>query len=154
MLDSLTGQDFPFEPPQPSISIATKQVSNTARLIIIASSLGLIMSALLPWRVLIAPFVGTVSIPGTRVNGLITGGFGLLLLINAILSKGNSGKAYSTSSAMFGIIAGIVAFMEFGIVSTISLNDGIADVSIGIGVYLSIIASILTVIGGFMKVPE
>jgi hypothetical protein len=142
------------QPSQTRSATSPKSETNTARWVIILSSLGLIIGAMLPWGVLTAPFVGTVSIPGTRGDGLITGGIGLLLLISAILYKGKTGKAYSIGSAVFGIIAGVISFTKFGALSTISLNDGFADVSIGIGVYLSVIASILTVIGGFMKVPK
>ena len=118
---------------------------------------GLLAGAALPWLTASGPLGTSLSMAGYEGDGIITGGLGLVLVLVGFLSKGKPGKTYS----ILGVIAAVGSLYILGNVVVnlaAALGETAAEAAIapsmGPGVYLSLVAAILGVVGGAVKTPS
>lgn len=126
-------------------------MSNNGRTLSLLGAGALVAGALLPWAEITAPFVGTVSVPGYRGDGLLTGGIGLLLLLGALASQGKPGKRYSIAIAIFGLLTLLLTIPKIFAIGDIEATSAIAGV--GVGLWVSIVGGIMSVAGGMTRLP-
>ena len=119
-------------------------------------AIGLVLGALLPW-VKATTVLGSISKAGYEGDGLITGAIGLILLIGTLLNKGKAGKRYSVASSIFGVIVLVIVGFDYlnvaGAVSDVQDMPGVVDASVGAGLYLTLLAAFLVLVGGWQRVP-
>jgi len=110
----------------------------------------LVVGALLPWANLTSAFFFVSdSLAGYEGDGLFTGASGLILLINALTTKGKLGKAYSIAATIFAVIVGLILINDLtGINTVVSNAESGVIASVGVGIYISIIGAVLAAIGG------
>lgn len=128
--------------------------TNTARLMFGLGALGLLMGALLPWAIITAPFVGTLSIEGYQGDGIISGSIGFILLLVALMIKGKPGKTYSIVGALLGLTAALVVIPKLSSIGSVISESEFGAGSIGSGIVVSIAGSLLVIIGGLQKSPS
>ena len=133
-------------------------IMNKGQLIMLIGALGLIISAFLPWISVSALYGNAPGAEegiaiGWEGDGFITGGIGLILLIGAFTSKGNPGKRYSIAGAIFGLLACVAIFTDFLAIAKIGPEAGILA-STDIGLYLTLVGGIITIIGGLQMTPH
>ncbi len=119
-------------------------------------AVGLVLGALLPW-VKATTVLGSISKAGYEGDGLMTGAIGLILLIGALLNKGKAGKRYSVASSIFSVIVLFIAGFDYlnvaSAVGDIQDVPGVVDASVGAGLYLTLLAAFLVLVGGWQRVP-
>jgi tetratricopeptide (TPR) repeat protein len=128
---------------------------NRGQILTLLGAIGLLAGAVLPWISFTSIF-GTVSKAGYEGAGVFTGGIGLLLLLIALLVKGNPGHSYSIVGVIFALIAGVTAFWDLSSVSS-RVAEINADMSffasVGPGLYITAIGAVLAFVGGLQQVP-
>lgn|GEM_PF-5012236 len=134
---------------------ATRMIlTNQGQLTTLLGAVGLVVGALLPW-VTVASVFGSISVNGYEGDGIITGGIGLLILISALLTKGKAGKRYSVASAILGVIATLLVFWKISDVGSLAAeNTDYVRTSVGSGLYLSAVGTILIIVGGLQRTPK
>ncbi len=126
------------------------------RHVLFLAAAGLIAGALLPW-VKITSLFGELSVAGYEGDGLLTGGIGLLLLLTALLTAGRAGRRYSPAAAALGALALAVALWDlFRVQDAIAQNqvEGLMRAAVGAGLYLTLAAAALALVGGLQRLPE
>lgn len=96
----------------------------------------MIVGALMPWAVLTAPFVGQLTKSGMDGDGLFTAGMGLIAIIVALVSK--SIRKYLWL-LLLAIAAGAIAV--FDIVDIAGMGDEDVLISVGAGLYVTLLAA-------------
>lgn len=133
------------------------EVMHKAQQLTLLGASGLVVGALLPW-VKVTTLFGTLTKAGYEGDGLITGAIGVLLLVGALLHRGKPGQRYSVASAIFGmLVAAVVLFDYTNVASAIADTvdtPGVVDAAVGPGLYLTAVAALLVVVGGWHRVPE
>ena len=128
---------------------------NRGRILTLVGAIGLIIGALLPWIVAEAVFGGSISKKGIEGDGQITAGIGVIVLVIAAVSKGESGKLYSIAGSILAGLAAIVLIVDFLDVNKMVFDTPFGvSAKIGIGLYLSIAAALVALVGGVQRVPE
>ena len=133
---------------------------NRGKILTLVGAIGLIIGALLPWIVAEAVFGGSISKSGIDGNGQIsdgyvTAGIGVIVLVIAAVSKGESGKLYSIAGSILAGLAAIVLIVDFLDVNKMVFDTPFGvSAKIGIGLYLSIAAALVALVGGVQRVPE
>ena len=127
---------------------------NSARIMTLLGSIGLIGGALMPW-ISASSMFGALSKTGIEGDGIMTAGLGVILLLNALISKGKPGKMYSWAGSVLGIIALVLLFYISNNVNAAlsGIDSGVMIASVGAGIYVSFLGAILAIIGGFIKIP-
>ena len=128
---------------------------NRGKILTLVGAIGLIIGALLPWIVAEAVFGGSISKKGIEGDGQITAGIGVIVLVIAAVSKGESGKLYSIAGSILAGLAAIVLIVDFLDVNKMVFDTPFGvSAKIGIGLYLSIAAALVALVGGVQRVPE
>lgn len=102
--------------------------------------------------------VFTQELPGYKSDLVISGGFGLLYLLLALLSQPKAGRRFSIPGVVLGIIAVFIdaalVYRVYTIPSSQELSGIFVDVTadVGGGVYLSFIGIILATVGCWLTV--
>lgn len=122
-----------------------------ARGLAVLGALGLLLGAVMPWATITAPLVGTVTIPGYRGDGILTGGLGLVLLLAVMAVQGKPGERYSPLIAIFGALALVLTVPKISSIGGVDTPGAFSE--IGIGLWISIIGGVLVAVGGFSKMP-
>lgn len=127
----------------------------SGRTVVLIGAAAIVIGALLPWAK-VASFLGTITMAGYEGDGIITGVIGVLLLLGALLYKGKPGRRYSIGSSIFALVAGVVSINAMlnlsGAVSDVN-TDSLLNASIGSGLVLTALGSLVTFAGGLMTVP-
>lgn len=117
-------------------------------------SVGLVIGALLPWATITAAFVGTINKAGTDGDGVITLLFGLAIagLGWPLLTRGSLRLWAAITMLVLASLATLICLYDIVDVSSKADDLGsIATASVGIGLWLSAIASVLVVGGGVLE---
>lgn len=122
--------------------------SGGGRMLILLGGLALVIGALLPWASMTAPFVGSISIKGYQGDGLISGAIGLILFVVALLSLKGTGKKTAVTALILGLLSGWLVFPKLFSFASLMVESEFALMSIGSGLYVSIIGVLLVVLGG------
>lgn len=127
---------------------------NSARVMTLLGSIGLIGGALMPW-VSANSIFGSMSKVGIEGDGIFTAGIGVILLLTALLAKGKPGKIYSLAVSIFGLIAFFLLVYTYTNVSVAVSNNAseMLIASVGTGLYVSFLGAILAFIGGLIRIP-
>lgn len=127
---------------------------NSARVLTLLGSIGLVGGALLPW-VSANSIFGSMSKVGIEGDGMFTAGIGVILLLTALLAKGKPGKIYSWAVSIFWLIAFFLLVYTYTNVSAAVSNEasGMLIASVGTGLYVSFLGAILAFIGGLIRIP-
>ncbi|HEX7620463.1 MAG TPA: hypothetical protein VF359_04620 [Anaerolineales bacterium] len=127
---------------------------NSARVMTLLGSIGLIVGALMPWVSANSMF-GKLSKTGIEGDGIITAGIGVILLLTALLAKGKPGNIYSWAASLFGIIAICLLYYDYSNVSAAvsGIESDLMIASIGSGLYVSFLGALLAIIGDIIKIP-
>lgn len=135
--------ESPTSPPP----VTTKKVAQRQRYAGIAAGAALVLGAMLPWASIKTIF-GSVSATGLEGgDGALTAALGIL----GAVAVWKAGK-WLWAAIVSGALATVIAIYEMANVGKIvsEVNDtGIAAASIGIGLYLTLAASIVLGIAGF-----
>ena len=127
----------------PKATVAAK-TNNT---FLIISSLILIVGSIAPWASIRSMF-GTISINGYEGDGILSGIIGVVLLLIALSNKINI-KFVAFSFLVGGIIAGFITIPKVTSFSDLSTAESsMANFSIGYGLVLAILGSILCALAG------
>ena len=148
------GRDLADNPNAPTVASPPPPpptLSQTPRNLLFIGSIGLILGTLLPWASITAPLVGTLTLSGLDGDGMFSGGIGLLLLLGAIFTKPKTDKRYSIASAILALIALLIVAPKLLDIGSIGNDVPGAIVTIGSGLYISILAAILAIVGGWQK---
>ena len=121
--------------------------SNAARTLILLGGLALIVGAFLPWASISAPFVGSLSLSGYQGDGIISGAIGLILFVVALISRKGPGKIAALLTLLLGVLAGMIVIPKLFDFAGISADYEVSLISVGSGIYVSIIGALLVVIG-------
>ena len=117
-------------------------------------AVGLVIGALLPWATITAAFVGTVNKAGTDGDGVITLVFGLVIAGVGwpLVARGTLRTWAAISVLVLGVLAALICLYDIVDVSSKADDLGsIATASVGIGLWLSAIASVLVVGGAVLE---
>jgi hypothetical protein len=118
--------------------------TDTPRNLLLALAALTAAGSLLPWATITAPFVGTINVPGTDGDGLITLGLAVLLATFAAVRR------YRWAAAA-AAVAGLVALVSVGNVADAARSaeaDGIVTASVGAGLWVVLLASLIAVVVG------
>ena len=131
---------------------------NKNQLIMVIGALILIIAAFLPWINVSALYGNVPGIDegiaaGWEGDGFITGGIGLILLVSAFMIKGNPGKRYSITGAIFGLLTCSVILSDFLAIIRIGPEAGILA-STCIGLYLTFAGGLLAIFSGLQMIPD
>lgn len=127
---------------------------NRGQTLCLIGGISLLFGALLPWATVRSLTLGlSLSKAGYEGDGIITGGFGLLLLIGAVVSKGKPGKTYSVVATILATLAGLASFSALTGVSGFSTGDKGLVASVGPGILLSLAGAVIALVGGLQTVP-
>lgn len=115
----------------------------------------ILVGSIMPWGKVSTVF-GTTTFNGTDGDGVITIVLGGILLLIALAHKGTPGKLYSVAGVVLALIAlyvsGATMFRMGGAAAEIDSNY--ASASVGSGVFVTIIGSIIAAIGSSKKIAE
>lgn len=121
------------------------------RNLVFTAGLLLLIGAFMPWVTITSAFFGlSQSLTGIEGDGMFSAGAGIILLLISFSAKPTPGKNYSIPGIIVSVLAFLLLFGKPGALKNSSDADGVL-VSIGFGLYLSILGSILGVIGSFIK---
>jgi len=124
---------------------------NYGQLLTTLGAIGLVIGALLPWVILRPLSTETIYISGYESAGIITGGFGLFLLLEAMLSKKQPGKLYSVTNVFFtGLL--ICPLLLLSPVDEGILKDTV-PYQVSVGHLLSRISLVPVILGGLLPTP-
>jgi hypothetical protein len=127
---------------------------NNARVLTLLGAIGLIVGAFLPW-VSIKSVLGSFFESGIKGYGVFSAGIGVILLLMALLAKGKAGKIYSWVVSILGLLVGILIFSVYNNILHVVVKPAQTLVaSIGSGIYLSILGSLLGFIGGLLSILQ
>ena len=127
---------------------------NKPQQVTLVGAIGLVIGAVLPWAK-IASIFGEITKAGYEGDGIFTGIIGGVLILGALLSKGKPGKRYSVASSLVAGIAGLIALFDLiNVSSAISDlgSEGIVMASVGAGLYITLLAALIAVVGGLQVV--
>ena len=128
---------------------------NRGRILTLVGAIGLIIGALLPWIVAEAVFGGSLSTKGIEGDGQITAGIGVIVLVIAAVSKGKPSKLYSIAGSILAGLAAIVLIVDFSHLNKVVFDTPFGvSAKLGSGLYLSIVAALVALVGGVQRVPE
>jgi hypothetical protein len=143
--------------PRPAASPSSVEPSNMAQKpyawILAISGGAIAVGSFLPWRTLRAALIGSVDVAGTEGDGVITlvvGGFVVLIGILALT------RGISRVSAIIGLVlAGVAGWVAYeGLASALEVideinsdPDGLAQASVGIGLWIVAIGAIGAIVG-------
>ena len=125
---------------------------NGKRLTIIAGA-GVIIGALLPWTRLVSAFE-TYEKLGYETDGIFTGAFGLIIIITGLIKQGKPRKSYSIAAAILSLMVVLISIMDIADVNSVIKEDVVGTGSALVGLYVTLIAGVLGVVGGFWKYPS
>jgi hypothetical protein len=137
------------------VASVAQPVSNSPRVTLGIGAGLLILGSLLSWVNLrsVSFFNLTRSVSGIdRGSGILSLLLGIIFLITALARKGQPGKFFSVWIGIFTILLNVFLIYEWITIAGI-IQAGTPDVQMtfGIGFYLTLIGSILSLIGGFLK---
>ena len=120
----------------------------------LVAGIGLVVGSLLPWATISAPFIGTVNITATDGDGMLTLIAGLAVSLIGILglTPRGVGVAGLVSLTFLVLLAAFVAFTDLGNISGLAADvseDGFGAASVGIGLWLVTIATVVGGVGWF-----
>lgn len=128
---------------QPDIQ---KETVHSGKLLFSLGGILLLVGVFLPWFRLITLF-GNLPIRGYTGDGIFSGGIGIILIIVSIFAKPKVGKPFSMVGGILAVLALILIISK--IYSVLSIGEGMT--SVGVGIYVSILGAILSIVGGFRK---
>jgi hypothetical protein len=127
----------------------------TNRLLLLAGGLLLIIGSRLPW--ISVPVLFGVEGPayeaieiGWEDNGILTGLFGLILLVVGALVKGRAGRLYSLPGGIFAAFAALVVAGCFLRILEIDPAAGFFAAT-DFGIYITLIGALLALTGALLK---
>lgn len=93
-----------------------------------------------------------VSLLGIRGAGVITLAIGVVIILLALKGKDKTEQRASVTGALLGVIGGAVALYVFA-TSLVATSQMLPEfvLSVGLGLYLTILGALLAVIGGVQK---
>ena len=135
---------------------------NRGQLLILLGGVVLIIGALLPW-VSVTAVDGTVITGGYEGDRRVAGAFGAILLIGALVRKAPSGQRYFIVGSILALIIGAITVYTWVNFSTFlaAARSGTATIGDLViingspkpGIYVSLIGSVVALIGGLLKAP-
>jgi hypothetical protein len=122
------------------------------RLLALLGAIALIIGAVMPWAVLVTAF-GTVQVYGHETVGLYTGILGGVSFFFALFVTNRPGKIYHVLIAILGVICfGLTLDRYIIIAENLNLSSYVNG-TVGTGLYLTFLGSILLIVGGFLRFP-
>ena len=120
----------------------------------LAGSVALLFGAFLPWETIESTVLGASrSMAGLQGDSIIAAGAGLILFLVAMTTKGTAGKRYSRFAVVLALIAGFVVVIYLPAAANGTKPGSGIIVTSGPGLYLSLIGSVLALVGGLQTVP-
>ena len=126
---------------------------HNGRKLALVGAAGLLLGALMPWASVSSGFI-SVTVAGYEGDGILTGAAGVLILLIALIARGQQGKRYSYGIVGLAVVAAGIA--GYDIVHAQSVAEDVrplANASVEIGLYFTLVSAIVALVGGWQRVP-
>ena len=117
------------------------------------SGAGVVIGTFLPWLSQLTP-TGIEELYSFESDGIITGVLGFIVLMIGLREQKNLKKRFSITAGILSVLISLIAIADIVYGKFFIQQSKFITSSVGLGIYFTLAAGLLGVLGGFMKTPS